>query len=291
MQKVTVGICVRNSEATIKQAIDSVIRQDFPHQDMRLIIVDGCSQDGTLQIIKNELSKTNLQYKILQENIGLGHARQMVADNASGDYIVWVDGDMILSANFVSKQIEFMDKNPRAGISKGKYDMREEGSVVADLENIEFMLNFKHEGMTNSKALATSGCVYRTEALRQVGGFDKNIKGVGEDMDIEYRIRGSGWQLFVTPATFYEIRRKTWKSLWKEYFWHGHGGYYLFKKNKNLIDYYKMFPPIAIAIELSKVSVAYKLMNRKIVFLLPLHYVFKRVAWFLGFVKSYTMAA
>jgi len=285
--KVTVGICVKNSEATIKEAIDSIIKQDFPHENLELIVVDGYSRDKTLSIVKEELAKTNLHYEILHENSGLGHARQIVVDNAKGNYIVWVDGDMILRTNFVSKQVEFMEKNKKVGIGKGKYDMQREGSLVADLENVEFLLNFRHEGMTNSKMLATSGCIYRVEAVRQVGGFDRNIKGVGEDMDIEYRIRKSGWQLFVTSATFCETRRKTWRSLWKEYYWHGYGGYYLFKKNRTFIDYYKMFPPIAVLLELSKVSMAYELLKQKRVFLLPLHYVFKRAAWFLGFIKSF----
>ncbi|MEM2144295.1 MAG: glycosyltransferase [Candidatus Jordarchaeaceae archaeon] len=284
---VTVGVCVKNSEATIKEAIESIGNQDFPHQQMELIIVDGCSEDKTLSIIKEALPKTDLRYKILHENIGLGYARQMVVDNAIGDYIIWVDGDMILLPDFVSKQVEFMKRNPKAGIGKGKYQYRKEVSLVAELENIEFMINFKHEGVTDSKVLATSGCIYRVEAIRQVGGFDKGIKGVGEDMDIEHRIRAAGWQLCITSATFYEMRRKTWKSLWKEYFWHGYGGYYLFKKNKRLIDYYKLFPPIGLILELSKVSMAYRLLKRKVTLLLPAHYIFKRIAWFLGFVKSH----
>lgn len=283
---VTVGVCVKNSEITIKESMESITNQDFPHEQTELIIVDGHSEDRTLSIINEMLSETDLQYKILYENIGLGHARQVVVDNAIGDYIVWVDGDMILSKNFVSKQLEFMEKNPDVGVGKGKYADREETSLVANLENIEFLVNFRHEGKSNSKALATSGCIYRVRAIQQVGGFDENIKGVGEDMDIEHRIRARGWRLFVTRATFYEVRRKTWRSLWKEYFWHGHGGYYLFHKNAAFIDYYKMFPPIAIAIELSKVVVAYKLLRRKIVFLLPFHYLFKRIAWFYGFIKG-----
>jgi glycosyltransferase involved in cell wall biosynthesis len=285
--KVTVGVCVRNCESTIKEAIDSIIKQDFPHENLELIVVDGDSKDKTLATIRNELAKTDLSYKILRENIGLGHARQIVVDNSLGKYIVWVDGDMVLRTDFVSKQVEFMEKNRKAGIGKGKYDLHPEGSLVADLENIEFLLSFRQEGITNSKTLATSGCIYRVETVRQVGGFDRNIKGVGEDMDIEYRIRKIGWQLFVTSAVFYETRRKTWRSLWKEYFWHGHGGYDLFKKDRNLIDYYKMFPPVAVLLELSKVSIAYRLLKQKKVFLLPVHYVFKRAAWFLGFTKSY----
>jgi hypothetical protein len=47
-----------------------------------------------------------------------------------------------------------------------------------------------------------------------------------------------------------------------------------------------MLPPIALLAEFSKVPTAYKLTHQKAVLFLPLHYVFKRVAWFLGLLNA-----
>jgi len=287
--KVTVGLCVKNAEATVKEAVDSVVAQDFPHELLELIVVDGYSEDKTLSIIKESLEKTDLKHKIFYENEGLGRARQIVVDSAGGDHIVWVDGDMVLLRDFVRKQIDFMDQHPNVGIAKGKYAIcvnPHDESLVATLENTEFMLNTMVAGETNSSCLGTSGCIYRVKAIRQVGGFDLSLKGVGEDMEAESRIREAGWLLYTTTASFYETRRQTWKSLWNEYFWHGQGNRCLFKKNRNIINLYKMLPPVAVTAELLRVPAAYKLTYRKAVFLLPLHYIFKRIAWFLGFLNS-----
>ena len=285
--KATIGLCVRNAERTVREAINSIINQGFPRELMELIVVDGCSRDKTLAIIERCLSKEDIKYKVFCENEGLGLARQIVVDNAGGDYIVWVDGDMVLSRDFVRKQVEFMERNPAVGIGKGKYGMHNGENLVDILENLEFALNFRSEGKTTLKTLGTSGCIYRIKAIRQVGGFDKNIKGVGEDMDAEHRIKAAGWLLYITSAIFYEKRRASWKSLWREYSWHGYGGHYLFSKNRRTINFYKMLPPIAIAVEVSRLPVAYRLTHRKVVFLLPFHYVFKRVAWFFGFVRAH----
>lgn len=284
--KVTIGMCVRNSEKTIKSAIESVLNQDFPLRCVELIIVDGCSQDRTMGIICSNLDGIDLKKKTFYENEGLGRARQLVVDNACGKYIVWVDGDMILSKNFVRMQVEFMERNPNVGIAKGRYGAYKgykHESLVAALENIEFILNTAHEGETTSKALGTSGCIYRVEAVKQAGNFDPNISGVGEDMDIENRIRKLGWRLCITKALFYEIRRQTWGSLWKEYFWHGRGASDILKKDRHVVNLYKMLPPVALFVELLRVPIAYKLTHQNAVFLLPLHYVFKRIAWFSGF--------
>ena len=287
--KVTVGICVKNSETTIKEAVESVLDQGFPHESMELVVVDGCSQDKTLRILRDNLKKTDIRTKIFYENEGLGRARQIVVNYASGEYIVWVDGDMVLSRDFVRKQVEFMDHNPDVGIAKGKYGVcanANDGNVVATLENVEFILSTMFEGETSSKFLGTSGCIYRVKAIRQVGGFDPYIKGVGEDMDAESRIRGAGWLLYVTSTLFLETRRHTWKSLWNEYFWHGRGNRRLLEKNRQFINLYKILPPVAVVAELLRIPTAYRLTRRKAVFFLPVHYVFKRIAWFLGFVKG-----
>jgi glycosyltransferase involved in cell wall biosynthesis len=288
--KVTIGMCIKNSESTIKQAVESVLNQDFSHDLMELIIVDGYSQDNTLEIVKEALKDKNIRVVIFREREGLGRARQIVVDNANGEYILWVDGDMILSKDFVKKQVEFMDNNPTAGIAKGKYGIiinSENKSMVAFLEDLEFILSTQHVGEVNAKVLATSGCIYRTKAIREVGGFDSSIRGVGEDMDAENRIKAAGWKLYITSAVFQEIRRKSWRALWDEYVWHGMGAWNLFQKNKHLINLYKIFPLVTIINKLFQISTAYKLTHRKIVIILPFHYIFKRIAWFLGFLKSF----
>jgi len=273
--KVTLGLCVRNAEATVGQATDSILNQDFPREHMELIVVDGYSEDGTLDVIKSKLRGSGVRY-----------ARQIVADSAQGKFIAWVDADMILPKDFVERQVSFMERNPKVGIAKGKYGMRKESNLVAMFEDIEFAISFRREGEANLPSLGTSGCIYRVNAIRQVGGFDSSIKGAGEDQDIENRIKSAGWSLQVTPAIFYERRRDTWRSLWNEYFWHGTGAAYIFKKNRKTINIYKMLPPVALFVELLRVPLAYKLTGSIVVLLLPFHYVFKRIAWFLGFIKG-----
>jgi glycosyltransferase involved in cell wall biosynthesis len=288
--KVTIGVCVKNNAQTISETIKSIIKQDFPRELMELIIVDGYSEDGTLSIIEGQLKNSEIRFKVFREREGLGKARQIVVDNAEGEYIVWVDGDMILSRDFIKKHVEFMDSNPKVGIAKGRYGILkgdEHKNLVAFLEDVEFMLNTQNMGEVNNKVLATSGCIYRVKAIRQAGGFDPFIKGVGEDMDAESRIRALGWRLCITSAVFQELRRKSWKALWNEYVWHGKGGFRLYHKNKKVLITPKVFPPVLIFKKIVRSVQAYKSIRQKRVFLLPLHYIFKRVAWFFGFLSQY----
>jgi cellulose synthase/poly-beta-1,6-N-acetylglucosamine synthase-like glycosyltransferase len=265
----------------------SIKEQDYPHELMEIIFVDDGSMDETLDIIKDLASKTkDFKIKIFHHNWkGLGFSRNLVANNAEGEYIIWVDGDMILTKSFVTKQVFYMEKNPNVGIGKGKYGFISNGKLVSDLEGLEFITANFRDPNKDLTTLGTGGSIYRVEAVRQVGGFDEKLTGAGEDDDIEYRIRKAGWFLAITPSVFHERRRKTWRDLWREYFWHGKGGYQLLKKN-TIINPWMFWPPAILIVEFSRAVLAYKLTCHKIAFLMPLHYLYKRIAWILGFLTE-----
>jgi len=288
--KVTIGVCVRNCAPTIRDAIESIIAQDYPHELMEVIFVDDGSEDETLSIIKEYESKMDMRIKIFHhEWRGLGFSRNVVVKNASGKYIVWVDGDMILPKDHVSKQVEFMEYNPKVGIGKARYEIYEPNNLVSLLEDAGYIaVDHKYKGETDaSRALGTGGSIYRVEAIRDVGGFDDYISGVGEDADVECRVRNAGWVLYrATPAVFYERRRKTWKDLWNEGFWHGYDEDFILRKNRKTFIILGMTPVGGLVLGTLYSTIAYKIIQRKIVFLLPAHFMFKRIAWLLGFIKG-----
>jgi glycosyltransferase involved in cell wall biosynthesis len=287
--KVTIGVCVKNGEDYIGDAITSINGQDFPHELMEVIFVDDGSKDKTLSIIESHVPTMKMKAMVFHQDWkGLGAARNVIVNNANSEYIVWVDCDMRLSRGFVRKQVEFMNKNQNVGIAKGRYGLYDSTSLVAYLENIGAIVEYlNYEQKKLSKPLGTGGCIYRVEAIRKIGGFDENIKGVGEDMDVEHRIRKAGWILKITDTEFYEMRRTSWKALWNEYFWHGSGGQFISNEVRPKYVLYKTFPPAAFLIEFYLACTAYKLVHKNVVFLLPFHWIFKRLAWCLGFVTSY----
>jgi glycosyltransferase involved in cell wall biosynthesis len=287
--KVTVGVCVKNAEASIKDAVESILVQDFPHELMEVIFVDDGSDDKTLSILKSYVSKMNMQVKLFhQEWKGLGPARNKVVNHASGDYIVWVDGDMILPEDHIRKQVEFMEQNPDVGIAKARYGILTGANIIAALEDVaNIALDSHSKDPTFNKLPGTGGAVFRVEAIRQVGGFDPFIKGVGEDIEVAYRIKKAGWSIRRgTEAIFFERRRESLKELWGHHVWYGYGGHDVFCKNRAVIGFPFMNPIAAFLIGVWYSSRAYKSLRKKFVFLLPFYYSFKRLAWCFGFLKG-----
>lgn len=291
---VSVGMCLRNCENTLRGAIDSVIKQDFPHELMEIIFVDDGSEDGTTQLISNYVSRMDINAKIFRTNWkGLGPARNVVVNNADGDYIIWVDGDEILPEHYVRKQVEFMEQNPSVGITAGIFGMLP-GNIVLNLELIPAIIDHIRYDKPNTfiwkteKLPGTGGATFRVKALRQVNGFDDQLKGVGEDQDVARRIKYAGWSIRLNDAVFYERHggMSALKDLWNKYFWYGYGNQNLYRKNRKLFSLPRMSPPAGFMAGFFYSLIAYKLVHRKMVFLLPFHFALKMTAWSLGFIKS-----
>jgi glycosyltransferase involved in cell wall biosynthesis len=284
---VTIGVCVKNGAATLREAIESIISQTYPHELMEVIFVDDGSEDETPLIINAYASKMDMNVKIFRhEWKGLGFSRNVVVNNAIGKYVIWVDCDMILPEDHVQKQVEFMEKNPKVGIGKARYGFIDENSMVAFLENMPFMVYDSKDVPLDLKLPGTGGAIFRVEAIRKIGCFDERLEGVGEDQDIAYRIKADGWQIKRTNAYFYERRVKSWRDLWRKYSWYGYGNYHLYRKNRCIFSPTRMNPAAGFLAGCLYVAESYRLMHKKAVFLLPLHFAFKLCAWCCGFAKA-----
>jgi glycosyltransferase involved in cell wall biosynthesis len=280
---VTIGLCVKNSERTIREVANSIVNQDFPPENMEIAIVDGCSNDRTMQIAIDVFSKANLRIFTFSENVGLGFARQIVIDNASGKYVLWVDSDIILSRNYVRQLVDSMERHPDVAITVGCQGFVPDDNWVALLESVSYIVeSHRKQGKVTSNLLGTRGSIFRTIAVRIVGGFDLSIKGAQEDIDMAEKLRSSGWKFFVKNAIFYEKQKRTWKELWKRHFWYGYGLHFIQHKSRgrNILAS-RSNDWIIFSAQ------AYKLTYRKIVFLLPLNFLFRKVSQIFGFFQAH----
>jgi glycosyltransferase involved in cell wall biosynthesis len=280
---VTIGVCAKNAEKTIEACISSIINQNYPQKLMQAIVIDGCSKDKTIPIIIAAVSKTDLRVEMSSDKgKGLGTARQIAVDHAIGRYVIFVDADAKLFEDFVEKHVKFMEENPRFGVAFGKV-MLLEGTLVSTIWNL-YLCNGP-EYLTGCDA-----AIFRSEAIAQAGGFDKNIRGAAEDIDLIDRIKAKGW-LFAgnSNARFFHRSRENLGDFWDEQSWFGYGYHYLNHKNDRSIGWVigKRFPVISFIEGLGVACKAYKLNQRKISFLIPFQLSLRDIAWWCGFVKAH----
>lgn len=82
-------MCVYNEEDYVKESVSSVLNQSL--EDFELIIINDGSNDNTLNIL-NEFDDERIKV-FSWDNKGLGASRNYGLDLASGDYVMFLDGD------------------------------------------------------------------------------------------------------------------------------------------------------------------------------------------------------
>lgn len=107
---VSVIIPCRNEEKFIGQCLDSITTQDYPKDRIEVMVVDGMSEDGTREIIKNHIEKYE-SIKIL-DNPGriVPKALNIGIENARGNVILRMDAHNIYEKDYISKCIKYLNE-------------------------------------------------------------------------------------------------------------------------------------------------------------------------------------
>ena len=99
----SVIIPVYNAEKYIEDCLESIIKQTY--KNLEIILVDDGSTDNSYKLCENYMSKDNRIKVFHKENGGVSSARNLGIDNASGEYITFVDIDDSLSADMYEKMM------------------------------------------------------------------------------------------------------------------------------------------------------------------------------------------
>lgn len=107
--KISIVIPMYNAEAYIERCIRSVKEQKF--QEYEVIVVDDGSRDASYEVCRKAIGD-DCRYRMLrQENSGVSAARNKGIEEASGDWLYFLDSDDELTANALEHMAKLADCN------------------------------------------------------------------------------------------------------------------------------------------------------------------------------------
>ena len=168
----------------IDDFIKSVYEQSY--KNFELIMIDDGSTDGCAQKLQ-ELSELYKFKAIIRENKGFPNALNTLRPLASGDYIVIIAADDMMTKDRLEKQVEFLEENKSlALVASNMQEVDEEGKKGA-LISRPFKGGdlFKSLILTDVYILAPTVMI-RKSCLDQVGPYDENLRV--EDFDMWLRL-------------------------------------------------------------------------------------------------------
>lgn len=127
MFKVTVVVAIYNVAEHLKKCIRSILDQTY--KELEIILVNDGSTDNCLEICR-EFSLMDGRITVLdQPNQGVSAARNNGIEHASGDFIMFVDGDDCLRDNIVSELLKKAEKNDIIICSYNAFNEQDGSSV------------------------------------------------------------------------------------------------------------------------------------------------------------------
>ncbi|TDC58037.1 CDP-glycerol:glycerophosphate glycerophosphotransferase [Actinomadura sp. KC345] len=105
----SVIVPVHKVQGYIRQCLDSILDPDLPN--LEVIAVDDHSPDGCGEIL-DEFAERDSRVRVrhLEENVGLGHARNIGLDMATGDYVWFFDSDDYATEGAVRAIVERLEE-------------------------------------------------------------------------------------------------------------------------------------------------------------------------------------
>jgi glycosyltransferase involved in cell wall biosynthesis len=174
---ISVVVAVFNGAETLQRCIDRVAEQTYPNRE--LIVMDGGSTDGTVQIIKANSYK--IAYWESKPDRGIYHAWNKALDRARGEWICFLGADdYFATADSLSKMLS--RSGPGVDFVFGRAALVDEKDRV--LRSYGTMWNW--EQMKHYQTIAHSGALHRKSLFERYGKFSENYRIVG---DYEFFLR------------------------------------------------------------------------------------------------------
>ena len=111
MPKISIITASYNKEKYISQTIDSILNQTYTNWE--LIIVDDCSSDNSVEIIKSYSKKDErIKLYVNDVNKGLSETIKIAICKISGDYIAFLESDDCWVNTYLEKKLKYFEKFP-----------------------------------------------------------------------------------------------------------------------------------------------------------------------------------
>ncbi len=231
MVNLSIIIVSFNTKDFLEKCIKSV-EKNTKGIKYEIIVVDNGSKDGSQEAIKKLPTIPNLRLIENRTNLGFANGNNQGTKVAGGKYVLYLNSDTLILDNTLSEMVNWMDKNQKVGAAscmlKGK-DGSLQGTggyfptlirvfswmTIQDIPGVDFLIKPFHP--FHGKSFFGKGesfylrekeldwvtgafLLARKEVIDEVGGWDEEYFMYMEEVDLCYRIKKAGWEVWYLPG-------------------------------------------------------------------------------------------
>lgn len=220
-------VVVRNGASHLPPLIADLAAQDFPRELLEILIVDGQSEDDSVEVAQRLLADTGLTYRILP-NPGriLSTGWNVALANARNEVILRVDVHATIARDFILRNVQAHLRGEM--ISGGPIiSIAADGSsgLLLAVEKSRFgagIADFRNPKEKPFYADTIGYGAYRRDVFAAAGGYHEHLVR-NQDNEIHYRMSRAGFRFYFDPAiTSTHFVRPTWSAFFRQKFLNGY---------------------------------------------------------------------
>ncbi|HSR17022.1 MAG TPA: glycosyltransferase, partial [Ignavibacteriaceae bacterium] len=206
--KVSIIIPAHNSAGTIEETLESVLKQTF--KDWEAVIVNDGSSDNTEEIISRFLNKDKRFRYVKQEKSGVSAARNNGIDNASNEWLLFLDADDLIKQDMLEKMIKGAQLHPECDLILCNWErLTTDRKTIKEIGPNWAAVDAFHL-FSVTCAFCIHSCMVKKSAVIKVGKFDRSLTTC-EDWDLWQRIARTGakFTLITDSLAVYRMRSES----------------------------------------------------------------------------------
>jgi glycosyltransferase involved in cell wall biosynthesis len=199
----SVVIPLYNKQDFISKCIESVLTQSFP--SFEIIVIDDGSQDNSEKIVK-EIKDDRVRY-FHQKNSGVSAARNKGIEEASGEYIAFLDADDWYEDDFLTVVYKSIQEHPDADAFTTGYFKHKNGAVTISTLSVtqqqhhqSIVIHDFYKSWANGAFFCASSCVVRKEYFIKNQRYFPLKESMGEDQEVWFHLAEHGCIVFTDAA-------------------------------------------------------------------------------------------
>lgn len=221
---VTVLIPAKNEEADIGDCLEAVLAQDYPHDHIEIVLVDGASADRTAAAVRRVLECGDITWKIVDNLLGTTPSNLNAGlAVATGDIVCRVDARSVVPTDYVRLCAELLRSRPDVMVTGGaqialaRNDSSRAVGIARALNNRYAMGGSRYRSGSDSGPTDTVYMgAFRSAQLRAAGGWDEALLS-NQDFDLNRRMSRSGIVWFDDRLAVGYVPRQRLCDLWQQY--------------------------------------------------------------------------
>ena len=236
---ISVVICTRNRAELLRQAMASVVDQQFPRADFEIVVVDNASTDRTADVAARFEGAARVRY-LREERVGLCIARNTGWQAASGRYVAFFDDDAIALPGWLAAIRDgFAAASGSVGVIGGRVDPiweeRRPAWLADEIAGSLTIVDWGEPGRVipdiRREWLVGANMAVPRERLAEIGGFHPWLDRVGNqllssgDVFLQMELIRRGYQCVYLPAMAIQHRvpaaRLTRRWFLRRFYWQG----------------------------------------------------------------------